>query len=160
MGLTHLDEQGRVVMVDVGEKGVTRREARARGRITMSREAFQTILSDQVKKGNVLATAKIASIMAAKNTHAVIPLCHPLPIDTIAVDFTPDEATSSIEVQTTVKVSGKTGVEMEAIHAASIALLTIYDMAKALDRGMVISEIRLMEKSGGKSGHYVRPEPG
>lgn len=156
MDLTHLDENGQVVMVDVGDKEITSRVARSRGTIHMSRESYTAILTDSVKKGNVFATAKIAAIMAAKNTSNTIPLCHPLPINQISVEFFPDDETSSIEVETTVRVSGKTGVEMEAMHAASIALLTIYDMCKAIDRSMVIDGIRLMEKSGGKSGHYIR----
>ena len=123
----------------------------------MSRDAFNAVTSNQVAKGNVLATAKIAAIMAAKTTANTIPLCHPLPIDQVIVEFFPHEESSSIEVESTVKVSGKTGVEMEALHAASIALLTIYDMCKAIDKTMVISDIRLMEKSGGKSGRFKRP---
>ena len=158
MGLSHLDEQGKVVMVDVGGKEDTQRTARATGTIRMSPEAFHAIISDSVKKGNVLATAKIAAIMAAKNTANTIPLCHPLPINYISIDFTPQEETSSIDVEAVVKVSGKTGVEMEAIHAVSIALLTIYDMTKAIDKSMILDGIKLMEKSGGKSGHFIRPE--
>jgi len=156
MGLTHLDKDGKVVMVDVGDKAVTQRVARARGNIHMSLEAFDAVINDTVKKGNVLATAKIAGIMAAKNTSSVIPLCHPLPVNHISIDFTPDKTASTIEAQATVKVSGKTGVEMETLHAVSIALLTIYDMCKAIDRTMTITDIRLMEKSGGKSGHFIR----
>ncbi len=145
-------------MVDVGGKDATTRVAVARGSISMSREAYTAVVSDQVAKGNVLATAKIAGIMAAKNTAQTIPLCHPLPIDKISLEFFPSEENASIEVESTVKVSGKTGVEMEALHAASVALLTIYDMCKAIDKTMVISGIRLMEKSGGKSGHFRRPD--
>lgn len=156
MGLTHLDEQGRVSMVDVGGKDITTRIARARGLITMNRETYQAVMEDRIKKGNVLVTAKVAAIMAAKNTSNTIPLCHPLAIDQVVVDFLPHEEASAIEVQTEVRVSGKTGVEMEALHAASIALLTIYDMCKAMDKSMVIDGICLLEKSGGKSGHYVR----
>ena len=156
MGLTHLDENGKVVMVDVGDKDVTSRVARARGTIHMSPDAYSAIISDSVKKGNVFATAKVAAIMAAKNTANTIPLCHPLAINQISVDFFPDDDTSSIETEAIVRVSGKTGVEMEAMHAASVALLTIYDMCKAIDKAMVIDGIRLMEKSGGKSGHFVR----
>lgn len=156
MGLSHLDDQGKVVMVDVGAKKTTHRSATARGRITMSQEAFSAIMNDTVKKGNVLATAKVAAMMAAKQTSQVIPLCHPLPIDHIVVEFYPDEHSLSIEAEAVVKVSGKTGVEMEALHAVSIAMLTIYDMTKAIDKSMVIKDIRLMEKSGGKSGSYRR----
>lgn len=156
MGLTHLDENGKVVMVDVGDKADTKRVARSRGTIRMSREAFTAIITDSVKKGNVFATAKIAGIMAAKNTSNTIPLCHPLSINQVSIEFFPDDETSSIEVEASVSVSGKTGVEMEAMHAVSIALLTIYDMCKAIDKSMVFDGIRLMEKSGGKSGHFVR----
>ena len=157
MGFTHLDDKGRISMVDVAGKEATARVAVARGSITMSRDAFNAVTSNQVAKGNVLATAKIAAIMAAKTTANTIPLCHPLPIDQVIVEFFPHEESSSIEVESTVKVSGKIGVEMEALHAASIALLTIYDMCKAIDKTMVISDIRLMEKSGGKSGRFKRP---
>lgn len=156
MALTHLDKKGRIAMVDVGEKSVTRRVAVARGTIHMSREAFFAVMTDSVRKGNVLATARIAGIMAAKNTGTTIPLCHPLSLDHIAVDFHPDEDTSSIEAEATVKVKGRTGVEMEALHAVSIALLTVYDMVKAMDKSMTISGIHLEEKSGGRSGHYRR----
>jgi len=156
MGLTHLDENGNVVMVDVGSKADTKRIARCRGTIRMSTEAFTAIISDSVKKGNVFATAKVAAIMAAKNTSNTIPLCHPLAINQVSIEFFPDDETSSIEVESTVSVSGKTGVEMEAMHAASVALLTIYDMCKAIDRTMVIDGVRLMEKAGGKSGHFIR----
>jgi cyclic pyranopterin monophosphate synthase len=156
VGLTHLDEHGRVAMVDVGDKDVTRRSARARGLITMTPETFSAVMEERIKKGNVLAAAKIAAIMAAKNTSNTIPLCHPLPIDQISVDFVPNAETSTIEVQAEVKVTARTGVEMEALHAASVALLTIYDMCKAMDRTMVISGLTLMEKSGGRSGHYIR----
>jgi cyclic pyranopterin phosphate synthase len=143
-------------MVDVGEKSPTRRTAVATGRISMSREAFNAITCGNIEKGNVLATAKIAGIMAAKNTALVIPLCHPLSIEKVSIDFTNDSDTCSIEARSTVTVSGKTGVEMEAVHAVSIALITIYDMAKAMDKSMVITDICLMEKSGGKSGYFKR----
>jgi len=156
MALTHFDKKGRVKMVDVGEKIVTRRVARAKGFILMSTEAFAAVMTDSVKKGNVLATAKVAGIMAAKNTCTIIPLCHPLPIDYIDIAFLLDENASSIEAEATVKVSGRTGVEMEALHAVSVALLTIYDMVKAIDKTMVIGEIRLEEKSGGRRGKYKR----
>jgi len=156
MALTHFDKKGRVKMVDVGEKIVTRRVARAKGFILMSTEAFAAVMTDSVKKGNVLATAKVAGIMAAKNTCSIIPLCHPLPIDHIDIAFHVDENASSIEAEATVKVSGRTGVEMEALHAVSVALLTIYDMVKAIDKAMVIGEIRLEEKSGGRRGKYKR----
>jgi cyclic pyranopterin monophosphate synthase len=156
MALTHLDKKGRVTMVDVGEKTITRRVARATGTIKMSVKAFTAVTSDSVKKGNVLATAKIAGIMAAKNTCNIIPLCHPLPIDHIEIEFHLDKMASTIKAQATVKVSGKTGVEIEALHAVGVALLTIYDMVKAIDKTMVMGEIRLEEKSGGRSGKYKR----
>jgi cyclic pyranopterin phosphate synthase len=143
-------------MVDVGNKEPTKRTAIAHGRISMSREAFQSIKIGTVSKGNVLATAKVAGIIAAKNTSSVIPLCHPLQIEKVSIDFFPNKETNSFEAEAVVSVSGKTGVEMEAIHAVSIALITIYDMAKAIDKSMTISDIRLMEKSGGKSGHCKR----
>jgi len=156
MALTHLDKKGRITMVDVGEKPATRRVAKAAGTIRMSPEAFSAVTSESVKKGNVLAAAKIAGIMAAKNTGTTIPLCHPLPIDHIEVDFFPDETSSSIRAEATVKVSSRTGVEMEALHAVSIALLTIYDMVKAMDKAMVIGDVCLVEKSGGRSGRYKK----
>ena len=156
MALTHLDKKGRVTMVDVGEKTITRRVAKATGTIRISAMAFTSVTTDSVKKGNVLATAKIAGIMAAKNTCNIIPLCHPLPIDHIEIEFYLDKKTSTIKAEATVKVSGKTGVEMEALHAVGVALLTIYDMVKAIDKTMVIGEIRLEEKSGGRSGKYKR----
>ena len=156
MALTHLDKKGRVTMVDVVEKTITRRVAKATGTIRISAMAFTSVTTDSVKKGNVLATAKIAGIMAAKNTCNIIPLCHPLPIDHIEIEFYLDKKTSTIKAEATVKVSGKTGVEMEALHAVGVALLTIYDMVKAIDKTMVIGEIRLEEKSGGRSGKYKR----
>jgi cyclic pyranopterin monophosphate synthase len=154
--LTHIDKNGNISMVDVGRKEPTRRTAVAHGRISMSREAFESIASGSIAKGNVIAAAKIAGIMAAKNTSSVIPLCHPLQIENVKIDLYPDEKTYSIAAESSVTVSGKTGVEMESIHAVSIALITIYDMAKALDKSMTISDISLSEKSGGKSGHYKR----
>jgi cyclic pyranopterin phosphate synthase len=152
--LTHLDEQGHARMVDVSAKNVTRREARARGRITMAPETLAMITEGRAKKGDVLAAARIAGIMAAKKTHELIPLCHPLSITGVSVEFTPDNAANAIAVSATVKVEGKTGVEMEALTAVSVACLTIYDMCKSADRAMRIGDIRLTEKSGGKSGHY------
>ena len=156
MALTHLDDEGRVVMVDVGDKVISHRVARARGGIRMSSSTFDAIMTDTVKKGNVLATAKVAAVMAAKNTSGIIPLCHPISIDHISVVFYPDEKTSTIEAEATVKATGRTGAEMEALHAVSVALLTIYDMVKAIDKSMMICDIRLEEKTGGKSGHYKR----
>ena len=152
--LTHIDETGAARMVDVSEKAVTSRVATAGGRVGMKPETLAAILAGAAKKGDVLATARIAGIMAAKKTHELIPLCHPLMISKVTVDFAPDEAESHIDVTATVKVEGKTGVEMEALTAVSVACLTIYDMVKAMDRGIRITDVRLLEKSGGKSGHF------
>lgn len=154
--LTHLDESGAAHMVDVSAKTDTVREAVAEGRIEMSAEALQAIVDGSAKKGDVLASARIAGIMAAKKTSELIPLCHPLLLSKIAVDFSfePD----AIRATARVRLTGQTGVEMEAMTAVSVALLTIYDMAKALDKAMTISDIRLLTKSGGKSGDWVRPE--
>ncbi|WP_430445634.1 cyclic pyranopterin monophosphate synthase MoaC [Sphingorhabdus contaminans] len=154
--LTHLDESGAAHMVDVSAKTDTVREAVAEGRIEMSAEALQAIVDGSAKKGDVLATARIAGIMAAKKTSELIPLCHPLLLSKVAVDFSfePD----AIRATARVRLTGQTGVEMEAMTAVSVALLTIYDMAKALDKAMTISDIRLLTKSGGKSGDWVRPE--
>ncbi|MCB0078811.1 MAG: cyclic pyranopterin monophosphate synthase MoaC [Anaerolineales bacterium] len=152
--LTHLDEAGRAHMVDVGAKEVTARVAVARGRIRMAADTLALIREGDLKKGDVLTVAQIAGIQAAKRTHELIPLCHPLLLNQIALDFTFDEEASAIEIEATVRVSGKTGVEMEALTAVSVAALTIYDMAKAADRAMRIGDIRLVEKRGGKSGAY------
>lgn len=152
--LTHLDERGAARMVDVGDKNDTSREATAEGAVIMLRETLALILSGNAKKGDVLGVARIAGIMAAKKTHDLIPLCHPLLISKVSLDIEADDTLPGLRVAATVKVSGKTGVEMEALTAVSVACLTIYDMAKAVDRGMVISGIRLMSKSGGKSGDY------
>ncbi len=152
--LTHLDASGNAHMVDVSEKDVTSRSATAKALVRMRPETLTLILEGKAKKGDVLATARIAGIMAAKKTHELIPLCHPLMISKVSVDFTPDEATASIAVEATVKVEGKTGVEMEALTACSVACLTLYDMCKAVDRAMTITDLRLVEKSGGKSGHF------
>ena len=142
-------------MVDVSDKHVTSRSATAKARVLMEAATLSLILEGKAAKGDVLATARIAGIMAAKKTHELIPLCHPLLISKVSVDFTPDQATSSIEVTATVKVEGKTGVEMEALTACSVAALTLYDMCKAVDRGMKITDLRLVEKSGGKSGPFT-----
>lgn len=150
--LTHLDESGAARMVDVGGKAETSRRAVASGKIRMSAAALAAIKAGDAPKGDVLAAARIAAIMAAKRTAELIPLCHPLAIDAVNVDFAFEE--DGVRVTSTVSITGRTGVEMEAITAVSIALLTIYDMAKALDKGMVIGEIRLIEKQGGKSGHW------
>lgn len=154
-GLTHLDEAGAARMVDVGGKAPSARLAIASGRIAMSPEAAAAIAAGAVAKGDVLAVARVAGIMAAKRTSELIPLCHPLPITRIAVDFSIDEAATAIECRATVETRGQTGVEMEALTAVQIGLLTIYDMCKAVDRGMVIVNVRLLEKRGGKSGDYV-----
>lgn len=150
--LTHLDEEGAARMVDVGGKAITRRAALAEGRIAMSAEALEAIKAGSIQKGDVLATARIAGIMAAKKTGELIPLCHPLPIDAVTVDFAFEA--EAIRVRAMAATSAKTGVEMEAITATSIALLTIYDMAKAVDKGMEVSRIRLLAKDGGKSGRW------
>lgn len=154
--LTHFDEKGQAHMVDVGQKEITVREAVARGEIRMQPDTLDLILEGRAKKGDVLGVARIAAIMGAKKTPDLIPLAHPLPLTSVKVEFFPDEENSLIEIEATVKVSARTGVEMEALIAVATAGLTIYDMCKAVDRGMVISEIRLMEKSGGRSGHFKR----
>jgi cyclic pyranopterin monophosphate synthase len=153
--LTHLDAAGNAHMVDVSEKQVTTRSATAKARVTMLPETLALIVEGKAKKGDVIATARIAGIMAAKKTHELIPLCHPLMISKVSVDFAPEQASASIEVTATVKVEGKTGVEMEALTACSVACLTLYDMCKAVDRGMKITDLRLVDKSGGKSGHFT-----
>ena len=153
--LTHLDAEGNAHMVDVSEKDVTSRSATAKALVEMLPATLALILEGKAKKGDVIATARIAGIMAAKMTHELIPLCHPLMISKVTVDFTPDTAASTIEVTAMVKVEGKTGVEMEALTACSVACLTLYDMCKAVDRGMKITNLRLVEKAGGKSGHFT-----
>jgi cyclic pyranopterin phosphate synthase len=150
--LTHLDATGNAHMVDVSDKHVTSRSATAKAMVLMLPKTLALITGGTAKKGDVLATARIAGIMAAKKTHELIPLCHPLMISKVSVDFAANEKDSSIEVTATVRVEGKTGVEMEALTACSIAALTLYDMCKAVDRGMKITDLRLTEKSGGKSG--------
>ena len=152
--LTHLDDKGAAAMVDVSSKAVTERQAIAEGHITMLPETLDLIRKGNAKKGDVLGAARIAGIMAAKKTHELIPLCHPLLLSKIAIDLEPDDSLPGIRVRATVKLSGQTGVEMEALTAVSVACLTIYDMVKAVDRAIVISAIRLIEKSGGKSGTY------
>ena len=153
---THLDEQGKAKMVDVTDKEVTQREAKARGTVLMSPEAFQKIMAGGIKKGDVLGVAKVAGIMGAKRTAQLIPMCHPLNITNVAITFNPIEEKHCIEIEAQVKLKGQTGVEMEALTAVATAALTIYDMCKAVDRAMVISDIHLVEKKGGKSGHFVR----
>jgi len=155
-GLTHFDKKGQAHMVDVGQKEITVREAVARGEIRMQPDTLDLILKGRAKKGDVLGVARIAAIMGAKKTPDLIPLAHPLPLASVKVEFFPDEQRSLIEIEAAVKVSARTGVEMEALTAVACAGLTIYDMCKAVDRGMVVSEIRLMEKSGGRSGHFKR----
>jgi len=150
--LTHLDDSGKARMVDVGGKAVTHRVAVAAGHIRMNAAALAAIRDGAVPKGDVLAAARIAGIMAAKKTGDLIPLCHPLALDAVGLDFTLTD--NGVACTATASLSGKTGVEMEALTAASVALLTIYDMAKAIDKGMVIEQVRLIEKRGGKSGHW------
>ena len=152
--LSHVDDSGRVTMVDVGDKAVTEREAIARGSIRMSAEALSQIRAGHVKKGDPLQTARIAGILAAKQTSSLIPLCHPLPISSANVELIPTKTGYDIEAR--VRTTGQTGVEMEALMAVSVAALTIYDMVKAVDTRMVIGQIRLMKKTGGKSGTFTR----
>ncbi len=152
--LTHIDPGGAARMVDVSDKAATERVAVAEGRIRMSQATLDLVLSGNAKKGDVLGAARIAGIMAAKKTHDLIPLCHPLAITKVEIDVTPDADAPGLVVRATVKVTGPTGVEMEALTAVSVACLTVYDMIKAVERGAVIDAIRLIEKRGGKSGHY------
>ena len=152
--LSHIDRRGRVTMVDVGAKAVTAREAIARGSIRMSREALAQVRAGAVKKGDPLQAARLAGIMAAKQTSSLIPLCHPLPISSVQVELTPTARGYDIEAR--VRTTAQTGVEMEALTAVAVAALTVYDMVKAVDKGMVIGQIRLMKKTGGKSGTYLR----
>ena len=153
--LTHLDEHGQATMVDVGGKPDTEREAIARGTVRMEPGTLAMIVSGSAPKGDVLAVARIAGIMAAKRTSELIPLCHPLMLSQVAVEIRPDSGESVLEIEARVRTTGKTGVEMEALTAVSVAALTIYDMCKAVDRGMRITDIRLAEKRGGKSGEIV-----
>ena len=152
---THIDKNGRVRMVDVTEKAYTDRKAMAEGKITMSPDTFEKIQNQSIKKGNVLETARIAGVMAAKKTSDLIPMCHPLNITHVAIDFFPDKKESAIVIQASVRLRGQTGVEMEALTAVAAAALTIYDMCKSHDKSMIISDIYLKEKSGGKSGIYI-----
>jgi len=156
--LSHVDASGRARMVDVGEKAVTAREAVARGRVTMSAAALRLIRQGAVAKGDPLQTARLAGIMAAKQTSALVPLCHPLPLDHVSVDLAPVSRGYRIEAR--VRTTGRTGVEMEALTAVAVAALTLYDMVKAVDKAMVIGDICLVEKTGGRSGHYRRRERG
>ena len=155
---THIDKQGRVRMVDVTEKETTLRVAVAQGIVSMNPDTFDKIMNHTVQKGNVLETARIAGIMAAKKTSGLIPMCHPLNITHIAIDFFPDKTKSAIKIEGAVRIIDQTGVEMEALTAVSIAGLTIYDMCKSYDRKMIISDICLVEKSGGKSGIFMKKE--
>ena len=154
--LTHFNSAGEAIMVDVSDKNITVREATASGQIRVNAAVFAAIKNGTAKKGDVLGVARIAGIMAAKNTSSVIPLCHILPITKATVDFELDEKNLAVLARATVKVTGKTGVEMEALHAVSVTLLTIYDMCKALDKRMEIEYIHLDQKSGGKSGDFTR----
>ncbi len=156
--LSHIDDRGQARMVDVSEKDVTVRTARAAGRVMVSPETLALITEGRVPKGDVFSVARTAAIMAAKRTSELIPLCHPLILDQVTVDFSCDEAARAIDIEAAVKLSGRTGAEMEALTAVSVAALTIYDMCKAADRGIRIGNIRLIHKSGGKSGTYQAPE--
>jgi cyclic pyranopterin phosphate synthase len=157
-GLSHINQQGEAHMVDVGDKAETTRIAIAEGAIRMKAETLDLILSGDAKKGDVIGTARLAGIMAAKKTSDLIPLCHPLMISKVSVEITPDRNLPGLRVEAMVKLTGKTGVEMEALTAASVACLTIYDMAKAADKAMEIVHIRLKSKSGGKSGDFIRAD--
>jgi len=156
MVLSHLDESGRARMVDVTAKSDTIREATARGRILMAPETLELVATGSMEKGEVLAVAQVAGVLAAKQTGQLIPMCHPLPITGVDMRFRLDRSASAVEIEATARLVGKTGVEMEALTAVSVAALTIYDMCKAVDKAMVIDQIRLIRKSGGKSGDYVR----
>lgn len=158
MALTHVDERGQARMVDVGEKPVTRREATARGWVVMKPETLALIQTGGVPKGDVFAAARLAGITAAKHTWELIPLCHPLPLDSVAVECRADDAANAVEITATVHVTAKTGAEMEALTAVSVAALTIYDMCKAVDRSMHIESVRLLRKSGGQSGTWELEE--
>ena len=152
--LSHLDEAGRARMVDVGDKDDTERVAVARGSVKMQPETLALIMEGNMKKGDVLTVAQLAGIMAAKRTSDLIPMCHPLMLSHVAVTCTPNPTASCVDIEASVRLKGKTGVEMEALTAVSVAALTIYDMAKAVDRGMVIGDVRVVQKSGGKSGDW------
>ncbi|GAB0119014.1 cyclic pyranopterin monophosphate synthase MoaC [Acidisoma sp. 7E03] len=155
--LTHFDAAGRAAMVDVSDKAETQREATARARVVMQPATLALIQSGSAAKGDVLGVARLAGIMAAKRTADLIPLCHPLPLSSVRVDLEPDEAAATVEITATVRTTGRTGVEMEALTAASVAALTVYDMCKAVDRGMVVESLRVVAKSGGKSGDFTTP---
>jgi len=155
--LSHFDKEGRARMVDVSAKSVTKRTAIASGRVLMKGQTLERIVNQKIEKGDVLGVARVAGIMAAKRTGEIIPMCHPLAIDSVEIRFQPDTRRSEVQIEARVKSTGKTGVEMEALMATAAAALAIYDMCKAVDRGMIISDIKLMKKSGGKSGTYIRP---
>jgi cyclic pyranopterin phosphate synthase len=155
-GLTHVDRQGRVRMVDVGEKAVTRREAVARAAVLMQPATLQAIMGGTLHKGEALAAARLAGIMAAKRTYELIPLCHQIPLELVEIDFHAASGRDALDIQARAITQARTGVEMEALVAVSAAALTIYDMAKAIDRSMVIGEVRLVHKSGGRSGEFIR----
>lgn len=157
MKLTHFDEEGKARMVDVSGKPGTVREAVAGGAVFMKPETIRLVKDRRISKGDVLGVARVAGIMAAKKTPELIPMCHPLNITSVSIDFIVDERRNKVDITTTVKVTGQTGVEMEALTATAAAALTIYDMCKAVDKEMVIADIRLLEKRGGKSGKYKRP---
>jgi cyclic pyranopterin phosphate synthase len=157
--LTHIGASGEARMVDVSDKEATARVAVAEGRVAMKKETLALILSGEAKKGDVIGAARIAGIMAAKRTHELIPLCHPIALTKVSLDLTPDEALPGVIVTAEAKTRGPTGVEMEALTAVAVACLTIYDMAKTVDRSMRIDGVRLVEKRGGKSGHWRAPEP-
>ncbi|MBZ7985270.1 cyclic pyranopterin monophosphate synthase MoaC [Campylobacter sp. Cr9] len=156
MQLTHINEQNNPTMVDVSDKNITKRRALASGKITMNEEAFNAVLNGNAKKGAVINTAIVAAVLAAKQTSNLIPMCHPLPISKVDVDITPVDNEFAFKVSVVVVTEGKTGVEMEALNAVSVGLLTIYDMVKAIDKTMVIDDIKLLEKDGGKSGQFRR----
>lgn len=158
-GLTHFDAEGRAVMVDVSDKPVTSRVATACAHVVMQPETLAHVIAGTAKKGDVLGVARLAGIMAAKQTSALIPLCHPLPITKVAVDLVPDESLPGVRITAEVKTTGPTGVEMEALTAASVAALTVYDMLKAVEKGMEIGGIAVLRKEGGKSGTYERGAP-
>lgn len=156
MGLTHTDERGKARMVDVTGKAVTQREAVASGRVVMKRETLRLIEANEVKKGDVLGVARVAGIMAAKRTSEIIPLCHPLNIASISVEFGMSGREPAVDITATARIASATGVEMEALTAVAAAALTIYDMCKGVDKGMTITDVRLVRKTGGKSGTYER----
>ena len=153
---SHLDERGRARMVDVGDKDVTSRAALAEAAVRMAPQTLRMIMDEAAPKGDVLGAARLAGIMAAKRTHELIPLCHPLSLSFVGVDLQPDESLPGLRIRAEARLSGRTGVEMEALVAASVAALTVYDMCKAVDRGMEVVQLRLLEKSGGRSGTWVR----